>query len=205
MGRRSDHSREELAALALDAARKIVELEGLRGLTARRVARDIGYTIGTIYNHFENLDDLIMRLNGQTLDALYTGLTQTPLGDEPVAALRTLTERYLQFTSQNPRLWASLFEFHPSEGQGLPDWHGEKILRLLGLVERALAPLLAHGTEAQRLHCARVIWSSLHGICSLEASGKMAATESAAAMADTLLNYLLAGLKAEAAGVAGTF
>ncbi|MCZ6446815.1 MAG: TetR/AcrR family transcriptional regulator [Alphaproteobacteria bacterium] len=204
MGRRSDHSREELGALALDAARRIVEQEGLRGLTARRVARDIGYTIGTIYNHFENLDDLIMQMNGQTLDALYAALTERPLDGGPEKALRSLMDGYLAFTSRHPKFWAALIEFQPAEGQGLPDWHGEKILRLLGLIERALAPLLAHSTEAQRLHRARVIWSSLHGICSQEASGKIAATESAAAMADTLLTYLLAGLKAEAAGVAST-
>ncbi len=93
MGRRSDHSREELGALALDAARKIVEQEGLRGLTARRVARDIGYTIGTIYNHFENLDDLIMQLNGQTLDSLYAALTERPLDGDPEKALYLLSPR----------------------------------------------------------------------------------------------------------------
>ena len=59
MARRSDHSRDELKALILDCAREIAEEEGLRGLTARRIATEIGYAPGTIYNLFSNLDDLI--------------------------------------------------------------------------------------------------------------------------------------------------
>ena len=47
MARRSDHSREELYDLALSAAREIAEAEGLRGLTARRIAEKIGYTPGS--------------------------------------------------------------------------------------------------------------------------------------------------------------
>ena len=39
MARRSDHSREELSALAIAAAGEIVAAEGLEALTARRVAR----------------------------------------------------------------------------------------------------------------------------------------------------------------------
>ena len=44
--------------MAMAAAREIAEKEGLRGLTARRIAREIGYTVGTLYNLFDNLDDL---------------------------------------------------------------------------------------------------------------------------------------------------
>ena len=43
MGRRSDHSREELYELALATARRIVEKDGPTGLTARKVAGAMGY------------------------------------------------------------------------------------------------------------------------------------------------------------------
>ena len=82
MARRSDHSREELYDMALEAARQIAEKEGLRGLKARRIARDIGYTIGTLYNLFEDLDDLIVHLNGRTLDDLYQAFVRVKLDGE---------------------------------------------------------------------------------------------------------------------------
>ena len=87
MGRRSDHSRDELYTMALAAARKIAEKEGLRGLTARRIAREIGYTVGTLYNLFDNLDGLIVHLNGTTLDTLYEAVTGQRFDDEPEAEL----------------------------------------------------------------------------------------------------------------------
>ena len=59
MARRSDHSREELREMALAATEEIIDQQGLAGLTARKVAAGIGYTVGTLYLVFRNLDDLI--------------------------------------------------------------------------------------------------------------------------------------------------
>ncbi len=195
MARRSDHSREELHEMALEAARDIVESEGLRGLSARRVARDMGYTIGTIYNLFDDFDDLILHMNGRTLDALHGTLVILHLDQEPRKALGDLAERYLQFTGGSPKLWNALFEHQLPDGRERPVWHEEKILRLLRIVEQALAPLFGPGEEEARLHTARVMWSSLHGICSLESSNNMAVTESAARMVETLLTCFMGGLQ----------
>lgn len=195
MARRSDHSREELREMALNAARKIAEKEGLRGLTARGIAREIGYTVGTLYNLFEDLDDLIVHLNGRTLDALYEALAEVPLDGEPEADARALAEGYIAFVGEHPKLWSVLFEHHLPEPRQLPDWHRDKILRLLGLLQRALSPLFPPGREIERLHSTRVLWSSLHGICSLAAVGKLWKSESVVAMADTLATCFIAGLR----------
>ena len=89
MARRKDHSHEQLHTMATDAARELAEEEGLRGITARRIADKIGYSAGTLYNVFENLDDLIVHLNGSTLDGsvaksgyLVTCLCDLPRGVE---------------------------------------------------------------------------------------------------------------------------
>ena len=49
MARRSDHSREELREMAITAAEQIVVEQGYEGLSARKVAAAIGYTVGTLY------------------------------------------------------------------------------------------------------------------------------------------------------------
>jgi AcrR family transcriptional regulator len=185
--------------LALAAAGEIAEKEGLRGLKARRIAREIGYTIGTIYNLFEDLDDLIVHFNGTTLDALYEACVAVRLDGEPEAAVRALAQAYIRFTRDHPKRWSALFEHRLPEGKELPEWHHAKILRLLGLLERALAPLFPPGREAERHHTARVLWSSLHGICSLESAGKLVETESVEAMSDTLISNYLVGLRSHLA------
>ncbi len=158
--------------MALSAAWRIAEAEGLRGLTARRVAREIGYTVGTIYNVFTDFDDLVVQLIGRIFDALYDELKELPLDGEPEAGARVLVEGYIRFTGQHPKLWGLLFEHQLPEGRQPPEENEEKILLLLGLLERALAPLFPQGREAERLHTARVLWSCLHGICSLGSAGK---------------------------------
>jgi AcrR family transcriptional regulator len=198
LGRRSDHSRKELYAMALATAQAIAEEEGLRGLTARRITREIGYTIGTFYSLFDNFDDLVLRLNGTTVDALYEVCAAVPLDGEPEAALHRLADRYIGFTRAHPKRWRILFEHHLPDGEVQPDWYREKILRLLGLVETALAPLFPPGQEAERLHAARVLWSSLHGICSLEAVDKLVSTETVEALSDSLITNYLVGLRTEA-------
>ena len=85
------------------------------------------------------------------------------------------------------------------DGVELPTWHHEKILRLLALLEDGVAPLFLPGQEADRHHAVRVLWSSLYGICSLEASNKLIETESVEAMSDTLISNFLAGLRMETA------
>lgn len=195
MGRRSDHSRDELFAMALKAARDIAEEEGLRGLTTRRIAREIGYTVGTLYNVFENLDDLIVHLNGTTLDALYEACSEARLDDEPEAAVRVLAESYIRFIREHPKRWSILFEHRLPDGTELPEWYHEKIGRLLGLLEEALAPLFPSGQEAIKHHSARVLWSSLYGICSLESRDKLVKTESAETLSESLISNYVAGLR----------
>ncbi len=197
MGRRSDHSRQELHELALTAAWEIAEKEGLRGLTGRRIAREIGYTVGTLYNLFDDLDDLISQLIGRVLGALYDEVKGLPLDGEPESGLRSLAAGYIRFTGRHPKLWSLIFEHRLPEGRDPPTANQHQVLELLGLVERAISPLFPPGREAERLHVARVLWSSLHGICSLESADKLADAETSSAMLETLIAYFLAGLREE--------
>ena len=70
MGRRSSHTPQQIRALILDAAQEIIEAQGLAGLSAREIARRIGYSPGTIYNLFANLDDVVLNVEARVLDAL---------------------------------------------------------------------------------------------------------------------------------------
>ena len=194
MGRRSDHSREELYGLALDAAERVLQAEGPKNLTVRKVASEIGYSHGTLYNIFTDLDDLIVHLNGRTLDALYQALKDIPLDGGPETALTRLSKGYIAFTRRHRNRWSLLFEHHLPHDRELPEWHYDKVLRLLALVEVALTPLFPPGKEKERVHSARVLWSALHGICSLEGSRKLAKHESVEALSESLIAFYIGGL-----------
>src|SRR5689334_17444868 len=110
MGRRSDHSRDEIREMAIKAATRIITQKGLGKLTARGIATDIGYTVGTLYLAFENLDDLILHINAKTLDEIYTRISKASqeLAD-PVKRLSAMSKAYIDFSSLQPRRWSAIF------------------------------------------------------------------------------------------------
>ncbi|MDP6705837.1 MAG: TetR-like C-terminal domain-containing protein [Alphaproteobacteria bacterium] len=198
MARRSDHSREELFELAIAAARKCAERDGLKGITARNVAHEIGYSPGTLYNVFEDLDDLVTHLNGRTLEELSAALVGAADNPDPRTALRTLARRYIAFTRARPRLWSVLLEHGPGEDARLPESYYDKVRDLMGLVEKALAPLFSPRAAKRRATSARLLWSALHGICSLEGAGKLDRDETVESLVECLIEHHVLGLEAKA-------
>lgn len=198
MARRSDHSREELYELAMKAARKIVEADSFRALTARNVADEIGYSPGTLYNLFKNLDDLVLHVNGRTLDDLYERLAMVPPSGDAEADIDNLLDGYLGFISDHPALWHMLFNYTLTDGDQVPDWYDHKVQRLLGIVEDMLAPLFGRADTGDQVSAARVLWAGLHGITALSETGKLnlVTHQSAREMARSLAANFIAGLKA---------
>ena len=192
MARRSDHSKDELRALILRSARKFAEEEGLAGLGARRIARDVGYTPGTIYNVFGSLDGLIMAVRADALDELYEQSSGIRLDAEPAENLRQLAAAYSAYVLAHPRLWSVIFEHRP-EGDPAPDWYRAKVDRLISLIEAAIAPLFKPGQESARRHQAWVLWASYHGIVALTVASQFGNPTALRTLAESLIdNYVYA-------------
>ena len=199
MGRRSIHTPEQLRQLILDAAAAIIEANGLAGLSAREIARRIGYSPGTIYNMFENLDDVVLNVEGRVLDALDERLAaELAKGGDQTTLVMRLAQAYLSFTSERPKLWNLLFEHYMPGGTDTPPWYQEKLERLMSRVETAVAPIYPPDAVLERQRAARVLWASVHGITSLSTANKLAnvTTEAAALLVGDLINNYLAGVKA---------
>ena len=62
MGRRSDHTREELRELILEEGHRQLSEVGFARFSAREVAKGVGYSIGTIYNVFGSYNALMLAL-----------------------------------------------------------------------------------------------------------------------------------------------
>ena len=196
MARRSDHSREEIREMALNAAEELVTKQGLSGLSARKVASAIGYAPGTLYLVFKNLDDLVLHLNARTLDRLQGHLeSQQSEQGTPRERLITLAHAYIDFANANTPLWNALFQEAISDASELPEWYLQRLSRVFGLVEKALSPLADHQREITIRRAARVLWASVHGICTLKIRQRLdlAGGQSVEEMVDMLLDNFLVG------------
>ena len=183
---------------ALDAARDIVSEFGLSGLTTRKIAGRIGYTVGTLYQLFEDADDLIEQMNAETLAGLYTACKAVDLSTDPASSLKALAERYIRYTRFEPMLWASVFEHRLPAGRSNSEAYMKALLGLIGLIEQAISPFFEEGQDGKRTHHARLLWASFYGIDSLASTANLSQEETEASMVETLIEVHLAGLKAMA-------
>ncbi len=172
-------------------------MDGYRGLTVRNIAARMGYVPGTLYNVFENVDDLVLQLLGNTLDRLHGLLSELATNTGGLEArLKSVARSYIAFVWKHPKLWNVMFEHHLPEGQLVPDWYHEKAYRLLQLVEQVIAPLFPSGRKKNLLHHAHILWAGVHGICAVQLTDKVVMKgESAEAMADSLISNYLRGLR----------
>ena len=196
MARRSDHSRDELREMALSAAEQIVVEQGYDGLSARKVAAAIGYTVGTLYLVFENLDDLILQVNARTLDRLHTQMSESQgnSGDARDYLLH-LGQAYIRFADDDPHRWEMVFKHRLSENRVLPAWYQEKITRMFALVEKGLEPLAKQRPQQEITQAAAALWGGVHGICILALTNKLgiAGVDSVQELTQSLISNYLEG------------
>jgi AcrR family transcriptional regulator len=197
MARRSDHTREALTEIAVAAGQKILSNEGMAGLSARKVAKEIGYTVGTIYNVFGSHHALMLHINAVTLDDLYAAMAeQTQKGQPSKQVIKKLAKAYITFATEHDHRWTALFEHTLPRDAELPDWYADKIQRLFQLVEVPLLSLFK-GDKRKTERAARVVWASIHGICHLGMRGKLdtVKAESIQVLTNNLIDTYLQGIQ----------
>jgi len=194
MGRRNEHSREELKALALRAAGEIVAEKGAAALSMREVARRIGYTVGALYIVFENLDDLIVHVNEQTIIELRASLERIRgRANQPAQNLRLLVAAYLGFALLHTAKWRLVFEHRLPDGQKAPATYAGHTAAIFALVSERLRESGTTSDAAATAEVATALWSGAHGICMLAVTGKLqvATQASVQRLLDLLLDRFL--------------
>ncbi len=173
MARRSEHSQEEIKEMVLKASETIVIEEGFAQLKVRRVAMDIGYTVGSIYMVFDNMADLFMHIKGRTLDDITKQLSQDASNDSAEKAIKQLAKSYLSYASKNLNRWNMIFEHRLADNERVPAWYQKKIDSVFSLIESQFNRLKTDHSEKQNRLAAHSLWSGVHGVCTLSLSGKM--------------------------------
>jgi AcrR family transcriptional regulator len=197
VARRNDHSRDELRRMSLQAAEAILDEDGVGALSVRRIAQSIGYSHGTLYLVFRNLDGLLLELNGRTLDGLADALEEALQGHPPGRErLHALARAYLAFARRNTARWRLVFEHHLPEGEPTPAWVSSKVARGHALLDLALAGC---GVPAgQRPSLGLALWCAIHGVTVLALDDKLVdpagmPQDAAPVMARTVDAFVAAG------------
>lgn len=202
MGRRNDHTREDIHSMALVSALQIVREEGPEALSARRVAAAIGYSPGTLYNVFDNLDDLVLQLDGAILESLHVYMVEASKDKPARERLAALGKAYVTFTRDHRNLWTLLFERPMPDVDALPEWYTGRIEALFEVIGAALADLFPSTGRPELAQEARILWAGLHGICLLTLTQRpeVLGGHGIDTLTDTFITNYVAGLDARYAG-----
>jgi AcrR family transcriptional regulator len=161
----------------LDAARALCFSEGVSGISARKIARQVGCSATAIYLHYRNLGDVLhhLRMEGHQLLAEYFRSVDATL--PPLDRLREMGRAYHRFGLDHPNYYELMF-LHTLREPLQRDFVQQEIFTLLlvrdavksgqdaGVVRRDLdAFTIAHG-----------LWSTMHGLTSLAVAGLLVRT-----------------------------
>lgn len=156
--------------MALEAARQIVRKDGIQALSGRKVTARIGYTIGTLYQLFDDMDHLVERMNAETLAHLFEHCRAEIDADTVSGQLKTLAFRFIEFVKTHPNEWDAVMSYRYKDGHVSSDFYVDEIQRLFGLMANATAQFYPEGAAEDQAADMALLWSSLTGIWGIAAS-----------------------------------
>lgn len=173
MARRSDHTRDELRLLILDAAHAHMAEVGFERFSIREIATRIGYSGGTIHNVFGNADALIAAVNTRTF-SIWADRVDQALHAAPADPVEALVDAYFDFARANVRLWSAIYEHKPADPRIMDEDQHRDRSRLTAIVARVVTNALPEARRGDAERLTRSLVATVHGHCSLELGGSYA-------------------------------
>lgn len=162
-----DERRAALRLKLIDLAEAQIAEGGLVSLRARDLAKGAGCAVGAIYNHFDDLNALILEVNGRTFTRLgeaVGGAVGQAEALDPKQRLIVMSHAYLDFAAEQQTLWRALFDVQMSLDGPVPDWYLQALGGLFAYIAAPLREMFPDMPEAELDLMTRALFSSVHGI-----------------------------------------
>ncbi len=176
MGRRSDHTAEELRDLLIDCGHQVMDERGFAKFSAREAARRAGYSVGTIYNVFGSLDSYMIAINSRTFEkwGMWLERALACASDRGEARIEALVRAYFAFADANRNLWMAIYDHRIDRSTEIANQDRLAREGLTGIVDREVSKALGHGQEEEARRLVRSLIATVHGHCALWLTGSYA-------------------------------
>ena len=171
---KTEHERQQLRTLIIDAARELFVSTGVEAVTMREIGKRIGYSATSIYLHFADKDAVLRAICDTDFLALATSLKSLLLIVNPVDRLYALGRGYAAFALMHPNHYRMMFMTQrtpcdPSESS-LQQNNAEQdaYFQLKSVVNDVYAAGLFRPDLQDADLIAQTIWAGMHGVCSLQ-------------------------------------
>jgi len=190
-------SRDYIQENLVSTGRTIIKEKGADFLTARKLSEASGYSVGTIYNQFGNMDNFILIQNYITLDALYHQFLKIKT-KSAYERLNEYASTFAEFVMKNRNFWFMVFNFHLHQSERtFSITYLRRISTMVMLLEKAFKDLYPNLKNDKRHVSVQILWIALFGVSSLltttslETYSKVEQTK----ICKFLLNTYLTGIK----------
>ncbi len=180
----------EIRKKLIDITVDLMDTGGIEAVKARPIAKEVGISVGTIYNMFGSIDGLVQEANAQILeqfasvalaaiaakqDEWTTGMASGQLNE--TAAMRerllTIAETYMNFVEQNESRWQAMLAYNQTRSvEILSETYDQQQGDLFKWLGSTIENTELGATEETRRMVARMLWSSVHGIVVLNYVGQ---------------------------------
>ena len=166
----SEKTRQRQARLRenlIDAAEAQIIRGGLQSVKARDLARQAACALGAIYIVFDDINALIMAVNGRTFHKIGTKVSKAveqSKSKAPNDQLIEMSYAYLEFAAENTNLWRALFDLRMPADEHVPDWYLQELSQLFAHIARPLAEIFPGLSDKELDLMTRALFSSVHGI-----------------------------------------
>jgi AcrR family transcriptional regulator len=159
----------------LAAASQAFELDGLAGLSMRKVAAKVGLTPMALYRHFADKQALVDAITLEGLEAWRVRLAGVT-ADDPVQWLEQAGEAFLDFALEEPRRFEAAFMLRAKTARQFPDdfiaGRSPPVAMMFERIEQAKAQgLLGDAPTAEITLC---VWAMGQGLIDLYGAGRFA-------------------------------
>ncbi|MFI6097731.1 TetR/AcrR family transcriptional regulator [Lentzea sp. NPDC051213] len=177
-------------AMLVEAAARVLAVEGPAALTSRRLAAEIGSSTMAVFSRFRNMAEVRWAVREEGFARLNARLDALPASDDPVADLVATGAAFFEIGVAKPHLYRAMFLDRAPEDDNLGVSTFE---RLTALIRRCVADgRFPAARESLIPVWAAQLWSMRHGVVAMTAAGLMP-DEQARFVLDDMTFRLLVG------------
>ncbi len=191
-------SKDNIQSNLVNKGRELIKEKGSNFLTARKLSEASGYSVGTIYNQFGNMDNFIVIQNYLTLEELYYRLSALQSSGTSYQRLNLYVKEFINFVIENKNLWFLVHNFHLlNNNRHFSRIYLKRVIQITKLVEDAFKNLFPNIEVPERMLSIQILWLSLFSLSSflttdiLDSFNKI----NKQTLCELLLNTYLAGMK----------
>ena len=181
--------------MILAVARELLVVDGIDGVSFRRIASRLGVTAPALYGYVDGKADLLRALAEHEFSQLLERFAEVDDPD-PVVRIRGHSRAYVQYAREHPALFAVMFVFRPDWVAGAADelpLATEVFGVGLAAIDEAIAAGAIHG---EPFMVALTMWSAMHGVATVLLANPGLGEETETALVDHVIDTVLTGLAA---------